>query len=500
MAFQTYLDRLVFPFRINHASKWSGSLDYDPDPRQVGQGAIVLASERTYRARRHDLNAVHSSLQDIEDFFEAVRGSGLGFWLPLHCQGMRIVSGASTQSFTARGTALADRFGQSPEQWIYLQAPDGNAYLRAVESAVASGNNTLVTLSSEEDALPSIPTDQWSASPLLYVRFASDDLEDIKRLRYDAFTFSFSVLELPFEYGTAEDSPASLYLYALGYATDTAEAWQYFTSWGVTVNGTDGKVFANVQIEHGDIQEDAEGAETTLKVIAWQDCPVLDLFPTAENLPLLIKIWKASWDWDTWAETGTRQLLFDGEIRKPNGDGVEITCSCQSGSDLYNRATPCKVKTRTCQARFCDTACTLARATYTIAATVDAIEEDTRFWITVTADQAIPASDWLTLGEVQSADAYNDQPTKYNERRPIQACTDLGSNQYKLQIRTPFHRLEAGDTCYLFHGCLHTQTACKNQTTKAGAAVNNIYNFQGQPLTPIKNPQLTTSVTVSSKK
>jgi hypothetical protein len=491
----TYLDRPVFPFQINHASAWKGSFQFDVDEVQLGGGASNAIGIQSYRIRRLDLNARSSSLAEIETFFKYVRGRAVGFWLPLVKRSMTVLSGTDGSTFTCKGTDLAVRWGRDPAQHLWLKKAGGTGYPCKVASVVASRGNSIVTLDS---ALDAVPDRTWSASLLLYVRLASDDL-DVKRVRYDTFTFSPTVIELPFEYSSAESPTNVIYLYAFGYSLGAVSNWTHWTNWGVRVAGTDGTSWTPAPIQHGDVQDDSEGSTTTIKCLAWNDCPVCDLFPRCEGLPLRIKIWEAKWDWDALAETGTRQLLFDGEVRKPSAEGIEISASCQAGADLYNRSLPIKVKSRTCTAIFCDAACGLSAETFSVASTVVGLTNSTRYYVDVQVGQALP-DDWLLFGFVASADYHDGVPSKYWEWRPIQAVTDLGSNQYRLQLRTPFRHVEQGDTLYLYHGCAKTSAACKEQTKLDGTTVNNFYNFQGQPLTPLKNPQTNVSVTVVASK
>jgi len=494
---QTYLGRSVFPFTVNHAQAWSGSSVYDADVRQVGGGAAVPVGMRQHAAQRLDVDAVADSLSAIEEWFYAVRGQACGFWLPLHRQSMKVFSGASEQSFLCAGTALAARWGANPAQYLMLTDAASNAHLRHVESVVQSGSNSLVTLDADEGDLEADPK---SASPLLYVRLASDDLDDISRLNYNTFTFGLTVLELPFEYDTLDDPETPIFLYDLGYVLGTQENWQRFTSWGVQVDGVDGKQWTPAPIEHGDISEDAEGAETSIKVIPWPDCPLEDMFPRAEGLSLHIRIWRALWDWDTLTETGTRKKLFDGEVRKPESSDWEIKASCQSGVDLFARQVPTKQLSRTCRAHFCDAICTLNRADFFVPVEVINSTSGALYYIDVQATQAV-ADGWLDYGLVVSYDYHTSTPSRYWEYRPIQDVTALGGNQYRVQIRTPFRWLKAGDACFLYRGCALTTTACASHVTAAGAAVSsNVANFAAEDKAPLKNPQTAISTTVQASK
>jgi hypothetical protein len=269
----------------------------------------------------------------------------------------------------------------------------------------------------------------------------------------------------------------------------------------VQVDGVDGKQWTPAPIEHGAISEDAEGAETSLKVIPWPECPLEDMFPRAEGLPLHVRIWRALWDWDTLAETGTRIRLFDGEVRKPESSDWEIKASCQSGVDLFARPVPTKPMSRTCRAVFCDATCGMSRAEFTISAEVSRTSNAALYYIEVQAATSLPSSEWLSHGLIVSADYHTATPSKYWEWRPIQGVSDLGSGHYRIQIRTPFRHLKTGDTCHLYRGCAMTTAACSSHITRTGAAAaSNKVNLDGEPLAPLKNPQTQISVTVNASK
>lgn len=493
----TYLGRPVFPFRINHAKAWSGSIVYDADLRQVGGGAAVPMGMRQHAAQRRDLDVVAGSLREIEEWFSTVRGQARGWWLPLHSQSMRVLSAQTAQSFLAQGTALADRWGQNPCVYLALTDAAGNQHLRHVESVMQSGSHSLVTLDPEEGDLAAPPV---SASPLLYVRMASDSLEDIQRMNYDTFTFSFTVLELPDEYATLDDPETPVFLYQIGYVLGARSNWTRWTSWGMQVQGTDGTQWIPAPIEHGDISNDAEGDESSLRCLPWDDCPLADLFPRAEGLPLHVKIYRALWDWGTLRETGTRVLLFDGEVRKPEDADWELKASLQSGVDLFARQVPVKERSRTCRHRFCDVGCKLLRADFNVSATVLNTVNGSLYYLNVQASQAV-ADGWLDFGIVVSDDYHTGTPSKRWEFRAIQGVTALGANQYRIQIRTPFRWLHAGDSCHLYHGCALTTEACAGHTTAAGVAVpTNVINFDAEALAPLKNPQTQVSTTASAAK
>ncbi len=484
-----YLDRPVFPLPIDYAKAWSGSFQFDLRERQVGAGAPEHLGEQAHQVRRLDVRAVlggGASLLDLELFFEQVRGRSVGFWLPLVHQSMRVVEGLERSTFRVAGTELASRWNLTPRAHLHVVGPDLSSYQRAIAQVVQDGDDCLVTLSSP---LPSVPSPAWSVSLLPYVRLGSDELE-LRSLAPDVMEADFSCVELPLEYESAAADQTRIKLFELGYRVGANSAWARMTSFGVQVRGTDGLLWDSRPIEHGDISEDSDGAKVSLKAIAWDDCPLLDLLPWSKGLPLSVRIFEGGWDWAAFRESGQRRLLFDGQVKKVSRQGREIAATCQSGIDLYTRQVPSRVFSRQCQAAFCDVACGLSRADFELEATAGAQSVGSGYYIDVQCPALAPLGlDWLALGSIYSAAYRNGIPSRQWETRPILGATDLGGGSYRLQIRQPFRWLEPGAACYLFSGCPRTPGACKARVRADGGAVNNYANYWGHPHVPLRNPQ-----------
>jgi hypothetical protein len=486
----TYLSRLVFPLQIDHAEPWSGSFTYNLKSRQVGAGSPEYLGEQVHHVRRIDVGVELASdlaLFELEGFLGQVRGRCTGFWLPLIHQCATYVSGIDAATIRLLGTEFASRWNQSPRLHIHIIDAAETSYYRSITAATIYDGDTLITL---DTPLPSIPSEDWSVSLLLYVRQGSDAVT-VSVKSPQLMLATFPVVELPLEYEAISAEATVLYLYELGYQIAGNSAWQRYTSFGVTVYGTDNTDWANASIEHGEINEDADGAQVTIKAIAWEGCPLLDLLPWSKGLPLSIRIYETGWDWSTFEESGTRRLLFDGQVKKPNRQGREIAASCASGFDLYMRQLPTPIFSRQCQAAFCDTNCGLSRSLFEIAVTAGVQSVGTGYFIDIAcpALAALGGGDWLSLGSIYSV-AYRDNiPSRTWESRPILGYTDLGGGNYRFQIRQPFRWLEAGSTCYIMSGCPRTKAACKSRLMVNGSTVNNFRKFFGHPDIPLSNPE-----------
>lgn len=497
-----YLDRPVFQLQIDYAKPWQGSFSYDLRSRQVGSGPAEQLGEQVHQVRRWDIGVTllgDAALLELETFFEQIRGRSAGFWLPLVHQSMRVVEGIDKSTFRVEGTALAARWNLSPRIHLHLVSPDLVGYQREIAEVVAEGDTSLVTLSS---ALPVVPALDWSASLLPYVRLGSDELE-VSVESMELMEAEFSCVELPLEYESVAIDQTRIKLFELGYRIGSASTWTRVTSFGVRVVGYDRSEWTPCPIEHGDITEDSEGAKVSLKAIEWEGCPLLDLLPWSKGLPLSVRIYETGWDWAVFRESGMRRLLFDGQVKKVSRQGREIAATCQSGIDLYTRQVPSRVFTRQCQAAFCDLACGLSRADFELEATAGVQSVGSGYYI----DVACPALaalgvEWLALGSIYSAAYRNNLPSREWETRPILGVTDLGSGNYRLQIRQPFRWLAEGALCYLFSGCQRTPAACKGRKKADGSSINNYANYWGHPHIPLRNPQtdMLIDTAVSGKK
>lgn len=506
----SYFGRDIFPFWINHAEPWSGSIDYDPGLDELGNvGAVALGTEELTRDIK-TIQAVAENLEDLQDWITSVLAIGSGFWLPLVNASMAIVSGIDTSHFIARGSELAESWGRCPAQHLWIVSPDGVGTARRVEEVIVSGGNSLITLDvydEEEDedatfaadriALSEVPDASWSVSRLIYCR-ATTNAPEITLIA-GWYQFELQVKELPFEYGATAAATTEFYLYQFGRICGGNEAWEYFTNWGSPVIGDDG-IWMPAPIEHGDVQEDSEGAQTNITVIPWAGCPLLDLYPTWEGLPLYLRIYEAYWDFDAKAETGTRQLLFDGEIRRPSPDGNRLVASAQSGADLNQRPIPAVPESRTCTCNFCSAACSLSLSDFSIRGTVLSSTSGSLYYIDVQLDQALPTDGWLDFGVIGSSDYYTSTPSKYWEVRSVQAVEALGDNQYRIQVPIEFYFLSIGDVCYVSAGCNFTPDACRSRTKANGTVVDNHQNYQGDEEIPMSNPLMNTAVYESSTK
>jgi len=495
-----YLGRPVFPFTVTHSDPWSGDFVYDAVSKQVGGGATQYLGTTRWQVRKLDVTALADNVLSIETFFRLVRGRAIGFWVPLvHTAFPAIGSLSDTSTVVVLGDTIGTRWGLSPRVHLWIVDGSGNGYARAVDTAVVDGTNTVFTLT---EALPSAPDESWTVSPLPYVRFSGDELK-FAPLGGGILQLDTSLVELPFEYETAGTPAACIYLYALGYVKGTSSSWQYATSWGASVTGTDGKLFTTRPLEHGRIKRKLSGSSVTLTALSWDDSPLDDQFPVATDLPLQLRIYRATWDWTSFAETGTRTLIFSGEVRNSRRQGKQLSIKFESGAELFTRELPSKVYSRTCTTRFCGPDCTLARSNFTLAGTVQAFESDNAgFYVDVLcADLATAGGlDWLALGYVGSPEHYAATPCREYESRPILGGTALGDGVYRLQVRHAFRWLEVGATCYLYAGCARTYTVCAAKITKTGVTVDNSLNFQGHPHIPVTNPQSETTAISSGKK
>lgn len=487
-----YLDRPICPWLINYAESWSTEFAYESETRQVGDGAEVGIGTQTWTIRKTDMTATAwGGPQDIEAFLDEVKGRAHGFWVALANRQADILA-IDCNDILCAGTELASRWGLTPRVHVALMDETGTTHYREVTDATAAGDDTALTIGG---TMPTGIGTAWTVALAQYVRMASDDITFTQRTA-DSYSIEFSVVELPLEYGTAVTPTATIYLYEIGYAIGADENVQRFTSWGVNVLGTDDTVWTSRPIDHDDISEDMDGQETSLSVLTqdWTDCPILDMFPRPPGLPMIVRIYESEFDFDAFAETGTRELIFDGQVHAPSREGPEIKVKCKSGADLYTRELPRFVFSRSCQYGFCDVNCKLSRSSYEVTGTYDgASTSGGNYYIDVTSTGLTSHGvSWLTLGRVYTADYRNSVPSRNWEHRAILGATSLGSNVYRIQVRCPFSHIATGETLYLMAGCAKSPAAC--------TAFGNLVNFGGHPFVPLSNPQTNLDTDVSSGK
>lgn len=110
-----------------------------------------------------------------------------------------------------------------------------------------------------------------------------------------------------------------------------------------------------------------------------------------------------------------------------------------------------------------DSLCKLTAALYRQATTITSVDENS---IEVAADGY--ADEYLQAGEIVNT-------TKGERRLIVNNVADL------LTINFPFHNAEVGDSVYLYVGCNHSFTMCKNK-------FSNSINYGGFPFVPADNP------------
>lgn len=495
-----YLSRPLCPWSLDYSESWSLDFQYPIEDRQIGAGLEFGIGTQTWAARKMDCVAtVWGGTGEIEDFFNAIRGRSLGFWLALHYATADVLA-VDGDALQCAGTELASRWGLTPRTHVLLISPDGTTYPTEATAAEASGETTMLTLA----AMPTGAGVGWGIALLLYVRLAEDSVE-FEEISLDTYKVEFSAIELPLEYETAGTPTASVYLYEVGYKLGSTENVQRFTSWGVSVLDEEGQVWTARPINHGDITDEMDGQSVSVEAnsLDWSDCPFLDLFPRAGGLPMIFRIYEAQWDWETFRATGTPELLFDGAIQKPAREGTEINAKAVSGADLFTRELPTLIFSRSCQVAFCSGPCGLSASDYSISGTYEgALSSSGNSYIDVTApDLDALGATWLVLGRVETPDCHDGVPSRDWEYRPILGITAQGSSVYRIHVRYPFSRLTTGQTVHLMAGCAKNPTACKTRVTADGVAVDNFSNFVGHPFVPLTPPQtnLDTEVTGGKK-
>jgi len=163
--------------------------------------------------------------------------------------------------------------------------------------------------------------------------------------------------------------------------------------------------------------------------------------------------------------------LFNGRQSGAVIDAEGVTLTAKGDNVLMNQQAPRNLYQTTCLHTFCDSGCTLAKATYSVSGTLGTVANASNFAVAISG----VALQLFTLGKLtMTSGAANGQIRTIS----ITSATAVA-------LTYPLYDLPApGDTCTLLMGCARTQAACQTRTTNTGGSVNNIQHFRGYPYVP----------------
>ncbi len=354
----TYLSRPVFTTPINWTDGVSQRLSYDLRELAIGFGAEVFAPLQTHVVHGFEFNVQLNTEMEIlalENFFAALHGRLLGFWLPAPTEAVDIVSGISTTQFNITGQGFTDSWNDHPAVHLWF-THNGVSAAAKIQSVTDNGNGTeCVTLTS---ALPFTPDATTMVSRLHYVRL-TDDEESASFLAEWFEQRSLKVLELPLEYTEAETGEQPVYLYHIWISTDPVQHW-YCTSFASNIV-SNGQTYVAKAINHGEIKSGIEGDtdKVTIETVHETGHPFLFGFPFPPARPIQVQILET-----TYGAPNTTTVLFTGQVQTAPRQGKKISASCISLLDLDGQRLPDALIGPRCSYQLFDTNCGKNRSTY----------------------------------------------------------------------------------------------------------------------------------------
>ena len=489
----TYLSRPVFLFRPNWADAVSRSVTFDLRATGLGFGAEYFSPTQTYTVNGWKFSLLLQSAGEIaafDAFTAALAGRLTGFWLPIPFAAARILSGADTTHFTIAGQQLAVYWDDRPDVHLFFTFADGTQSAAAIDEVVDNEDGTeTVTLAT---TLSQVTTTSTIVERLHYVRLA-DDVESGEFLAEGIQARDVDVMELPLEYAQAETGLRPIYLYDFWADAPIGLHWRY-TSFAAPVV-SNGQIFANWPITHGEIKETTDGHDNELSIESKPDPshPFSLFFPIPLGKPLRVRISLASY-----AAPDTVTNLYVGRIVKVSDQGSKYVATAQTVLSRLKLKVPRSLIGPNCPYVLYDQqTCRVGRAWFETmlnyveqtAAQPPVLKCTFALEINKARNQA---EDFFKWGLVEGG-----MGSKYEIRSILASHWNSGTSQLELTLNYPFTRLAPGDQLQCAAGCDHLlQGDCTN---KFDNAANNA-SFTQIPDTNLSINALNTSNSQGGKK
>lgn len=345
----------------------------------------------------------------------------------------------------------------------------------------------------------------WTASNTLVrlamlARHARDEIT----LEFASPTVASATLawrEVPDEYSAASGetrgttlgklvTEAELYTVTLDFNGAT-EVHRWTTYEGCRDLTVDGNVFVWRVGERTDIREtlSLDRDELTLTIRWWADCPFRKLLPNKLDCRLLLVIQRCEVNGSNGSNVTT---LFTGEITGGTADGPMLQLTAAGDNALFDRQFPKLIMQPGCNKSLFDAGCTLARADWTISATVYSHSGKTLTLENFTRNSGLPSgfgfAHWFALGTLQRT--VGGLPV----RQIIFDSAVIASSRIALTLGSvPTWTPVFGDAVTVIPHCDGLSATCQayNVTTNPTGKFNNYAHFLGFPFMPDKNPAFT---------
>lgn len=466
----TYLSRPVFTTPINWTDGVSQRLSYDLRELVIGFGAEVFAPLQTHVVHGFEFNVqlnTEAEILALENFFAALHGRLLGFWLPAPTEAVDIVSGISTTQINITAQGFVDAWNAQPAVHLWF-THNGVSAAAKIQSVTDNGDGTeRVTLTS---ALPFTPDATTMVSRLHYVRLTEDE-ENASFLAEWFEQRSLKVLELPLEYTDAETGEQPVYLYHIWISTDPVQHW-YYTSFASNIV-SNGQTYVAKAINHGEIATGLDGnaQKVSIETVHEAGHPFSFGFPYPPLRPIEVEIFET-----TYGAPDTRTVLFTGQVEKAPRKGQKITASCVNGLDLNAQRLPEALISPRCAFQVYDPdTCQADKNAKKKSATLSVLNDRT-IRVTHPTQMAGLEANYFSFGWIEVGTGIQQ------EIRTVLQDDAISSTVRELVLNLPLQHASIGTAVVLYPGCDGRWTTCQTKFTND--------RFFGHPFVPEKNPTL----------
>ena len=377
----------------------------------------------------------------FDDFFQALTGGLVGFWIPNPKAAMEITGIDAADTFRIKKQRLNETWDQRPDIDLVLIKKGRPWQFAQIVDVTLDGDEEIVELNeAPTDAID----DSWQVFRLTYVRLAGDTEEAIFRGE-NRQERRLQVLELPFEYAAAETGKRPIYLYHFWIETDPEVHWR-FTSFQRSVD-SNGQTFLTKNMSHGALTDSAKSDRGPASIDAWFEAghPLALFIPWAVAKPVWVEIIETSVQ-----DPDTTTLLCTRRVRSVRARGKKLTATFR---DDYEDKIPSFLLEEVCNHSVYEpNTCRKNQALYQIEATITQLAGNAI--IVTAAGLADKEENWFAQGWIETGAGGNF------ETRAVMFSEAADGNSVVLTLDAPLVRAAVGQTILVVPGCNGTSEMC----------------------------------------
>lgn len=474
-----YLDRPVFEFPINWADALNKAFVYDLNELSLGYGAEIFTSLQLHTTQGFQFSldlTTEGQLDAFDDFFSALTGRLVGFWLPSPFEAMQVVAGISSTQFTIQDQKLVDSWQDHSSIYLFFVREGFVSKGAKITAVVALGGGLeRVTIDTALADWANLFTPAAGVFKLHYVRLSSD-VEQGKFVAEGWMKRSVRVIELPTEYTTIETGEKKIFLFHFWCAAPMDYHWRYTNFAADVVSGN--KLFSKLAIECGGLKRgmkaDSEGVQITTAYDA--NCPFALFLPIPFSRPMNVEVFET-----TFGDPDTTAALFTGRVRVVEDRGESLQGNCDSWAAILNRKTPRMLYQKECNNYLFDPAtCRALRAHFETTGLFHTVAS-TSSTVVLTLDfptDKRKVANYFAQGFLETGAGIN-----FEVRTILSSSWNAGTSRLTITINAPLYHAAAAAPLQLIPGCDGSVTTCREK-------FNNFGNFGGFVDIPVDNLSL----------